>query len=152
MTEFAEVPATNIEFLEPYLRRCWKQAKPNTSGTHPRFQDFVFAREEARIPYGATMQEIFEKAKSAPPPRTAVAKYGAGSLRTLLAALCRELQQFHGDDSFYVSGRAVAPLLGVSDVHVWRWLNTLVQDGILRLLKKHPPGSRMATEYRYVAD
>ena len=156
MPEFADLPATKIEFFKPYLKRWWKQAKPNTSGTHPRFwqswQDFVFAWEEARIPHGATMNEIFEKARAAPLPTKAVQKYGAGSLRTLLASLCRELQAFHGGNRFHLSGRAAGPLLGVSDVHAWRWLNTLEKDGIIRLLKKYPRGTRLAREYRYVAE
>ena len=79
-------------------------------------------------------------------------KYGAGSLRTLLASLCRELQHFHGDDRFPLSGRAAGPLLGVSDVQAWRWLNTLEADGIIRLLKKYPRGTRLARECRYEGD
>ena len=154
--EFADLPTTEIDPLKPYLRRWWKRAKPNTSGTHPRFEqswkDFVFAWEEARIPHGATMQELFELAREAAPPTKAVEKYGAGSLRTLLACLCRELQHFHGGDRFYLSGRAAAPLLGISDVQAWRWLNTLERDGIIRLLKTYPRGTRMAREYRYVGE
>ena len=154
--EFENLPTTEVDLFEPYLRKWWKEAKPNTSGTHPRFeqswQDFIFAWEEARIPFGATMQELFEKARETAPPTKAVEKYGAGSLRTLLASLCRELQHFHGDDRFHLSGRAAAPLLGVSDVQAWRWLNTLERDGIIRLLKKYPRGTRLAREYRYVAE
>jgi len=98
------------------------------------------------------MQELFELAREAAPPTKAVEKYGAGSLRTLLACLCRELQHFHGGDRFYLSGRAAAPLLGISDVQAWRWLNTLERDGIIRLLKTYPRGTRMAREYRYVGE
>jgi len=154
--ELAGIPATEIGFLKPYVRRWWKLAKPKTSGKHPTFeetwQDFVFAWEEARIPYGATMQAIFEKAKKAPPPTKAVERYGAGSLRTVLASLCRELQRFDGKGCFHLSGRTAGPLLGVSDVQAWRWLNTLEADRIIRVLKKYPRGTRLATEFRYVAD
>ena len=55
-------------------------------------------------------------------------------------------------DRFHLSGRAAAPLLGVSDVQAWRWLNTLKHDGIIRLLKKYPRGTRLAREYRYEGD
>ena len=98
------------------------------------------------------MQEIFDKAKAASPPSKAVAKYGAGSLRTLLASLCRELQRFHGDERFYLSGRVAGPRLGVSRVQAWRWLKTLERDGIIKPLTKHPRGKRLATEYRYLGD
>ncbi|MFC1596319.1 hypothetical protein ACFL5Q_00035 [Planctomycetota bacterium] len=96
--------------------------------------------------------ESAECCETAAPPSRAVETYGAGSLRTLLAALCRELQHYHGNDRFHLSGRAVAPLLGVSDVQAWRWLNTLEADGIIELLKKYPRGVRRAREYTYTGD
>jgi hypothetical protein len=154
LPEFAEVPATGIDFLQPYLRRWWKEAKPRTSGKHPQFwrswQDFVFAWEEARVPYGATMKAIFETACSTPPPKLAVEKYGQGSLRALLASLCRELQRYNGGDRFHLSGRTAAPLLGVSDTQAWRWLKQLERDEIIEPVKKYPKGVRKATEYRYL--
>ena len=154
--EFADIPATKIEFLKPYLRRWWKVAKPKTSGKHPYFpttwQDFVFAWEEARIPYGETMKAIFEKAHSTPPPKLAVEKYGRGSARALLASFCRELQQFNGSGSFFLSGRTTEPYFPVSAMQIWRWLNRLTQDGILRVVKKYPKGTRLATEYRYLPE
>jgi len=156
LPEFEKLASTEIEFLKPYLQEWWKRAKPHTSGKHPRFeqswQDFVFAWEEARIPYGATMQGIFDKAKNAVPPQKAVERYGAGSLRALLAALCRELQRYNGNRHFYLSGGIAGPQLGVSDVHAWRWVKSLEQDNIIRTVKKHPRGSRLATEYEYLGD
>lgn len=156
LPEFAEVPATGIDFLQPYLRRWWKEAKPRTSGKHPQFwrswQDFIFAWEEARVPYGATMKAMFEKARSTAPPKLAVEKYGEGSLRALLASLCRELQRYNGGDRFHLSGRTAAPLLGVSDTQAWRWLKQLEADRIIAPVKTYPKGVRMATEYRFLAD
>jgi len=156
MPEFADIPATRIGFLKPYLKRWWKMAKPHTSGKHPHFwtswQDFVFAWEEARVPFGATMQAIFDKARSTPAPKVAVERYGDGSLRALLASLCRELQRFNGGKSFFLTGRTAGPLMGVSDVHAWRWLKQLAEDHIIDPLKKHPRGKRLATEFCYLPD
>ena len=154
--ELAGIAATQIGFLQPYLKRWWRMAKPHTSGKHPHFhqswQDFVFAWEEARVPFGATMRAIFEKARSAPAPKLAVVKYGEGSLRAVLASLCRELQRFNGGKGFFLTGRTAGPLLGVSDTQAWRWLAQLVADGIIEPVRTYPRGTRLATEYRYVAD
>jgi hypothetical protein len=156
LPEFVGLPATKIDFLKPFLRQWWKKAKRRTSGKHPRFwqswRDFVFGWEEARVPYGATMRAIREKAESGPPPKVAVEKYGEGSLRTLLAALCRELQRFHGDKAFPLSGRMAAELLGVSPTQAWRWIGQLVQAGIIVPVKKYPRGKRQATEYDYLPE
>lgn len=156
MPEFANLPATKIDCLRPFLKLWWKLAKPHTSGKHAHFwqswQDFVFAWEEARVPYGATMQAIMEKACCCPPPRKAVEKYGEGSLRGLLAALCRELQRFNGDKPFHLSGRTAGPLIGVSDTQAWCWLKRLEKDKIIVPVKKYPRGKRLATEFRYVGD
>jgi hypothetical protein len=156
MPEFVGIPATEIDFLRPHLRRWWRMAKPLTSGKHPHFyrswQDFVFAWEEARVPHGATMRAIFDRARSAPAPKLAVEKYGAGSLRALLASLCRELQLANGGKSFPLTGRTAGPLLGVSDVQAWRWLKQLVKDRIIEPAKTYPRRRRMATEFRYLGD
>jgi hypothetical protein len=156
MPELASIPAAGINFLKPYLKRWWKKAKPRTSGNHPEFhqswQDFVFAWEEARIPYGATTQAIFEKARSSPAPKVAVEKYGEGSLRAILASLCRELQRSNGGDHFFLSGRTAGSLLKVSDVQAWRWLKQLQEDRIIEPVKVHPRGRRLAMEYRYLGD
>jgi hypothetical protein len=154
MPKFVDLPATQIEFLKPYLRHWWKLAKPSTSGKHPHFwqswQDFLFAWEEARVPHGATMKAILEKARSLPPPKLAVEKYGEGSLRALLASVCRELQRYNGEKPFPLTGRTVGPLIGVSETQGWRWLKTLAQDKIIVVVKEYPRGSRLGKEYRYV--
>jgi hypothetical protein len=153
---FAGIPTTQLDCLETYLQKWWTAAKPNTSGDHPHFReswkDFVFAWEEARIPYGETLKVAFERAQSAPPSRKAVAQYGEGSARTLLATFCRELQQLNDGEFFWLSGRDAGPLLGVADVHAWRWLRILQADKIIELLKKYPSGVRKACEYRYTGD
>ena len=98
------------------------------------------------------MQAIMQKARCSPPPRKAVEKYGEGSLRALLASLCRELQQFNGDGPFPLTGRIAGPLIGVSDTQAWRWLKRLETDEIIVPVKKYPRGKRRATEYRYLGD
>jgi len=154
--QFVNLPAAEIGFLKPYVRDWWKLAKPHTSGKHAEFwqswQDFVYGWEEARVPYGATMEGILQKARSSPPPRVAVEKYGQGSLRALLAALCRELQRLSGDKPFYLTGRTAGPLIGVSDTQAWRLLKTLEGDKIIVAVTKYPRGKRRATEYRYLHD
>jgi len=106
MPALAGLGARDIGFLQPYLKRRWKLAKPLTSGRHPHFsqswQDFVFAWEEARVSYGATMQAIFDRACPSPAPKVAIEKYGEGSRRALLASFCRELQRANGGDRFYL--------------------------------------------------
>lgn len=160
ISELAGIPATEIDFLKPSIREWWTLAKPHTSGKHPHFQqswqDFVFAWEEARIPFGATMKAIYEQAIARTPPRKAVEKYGARSCRTQLAALCRELQDSRrgsdGAGSFYLSGRTAATVLPVSDVQAWRWIRQLEADGIIKTIKTNARSTRLATEYRYLGD
>ena len=155
--ELAGTPATEIDCMKPYLQHWWKLAKPHTSGGHPHFHeswhDFKFAWEEARTPFGAAMQAIFEKACSRQAPQMAIEKYGEGSLKALLASLCRELQLCcNGSDRLYLASRTVGHLLGVSSTHAWRFLNTLEKDKIIEVVESHPRASRLATEYRYLGD
>lgn len=154
--EFAGISAGEIDFLRPSLKGWWKLAKPHTSGNHPHFheswQDFVFGREEARVPVGRTMQTFLEIARSQPANPKAVELYGAGSLRTLLANLCWVLQQHAGDKPFHLGGRTVAPLFGVSDSQGSRWIKTLEQDGFIRVEKAYPRGVRRATEWHFVGE
>jgi hypothetical protein len=151
--EFAGIPSTDIDFLRPYVKQWWKLAQPYTSGKHPYFhqswQDFVFAWEEARVPFGATMQAFWDEARAQPPPIVAVEKYGERSLRTLLASLCQVLQRHSPDKPFPLSVRLAGSLLGVSEIQASRWLKTLVADGIISAEKTYLRGYRLSNEYRF---
>jgi hypothetical protein len=98
------------------------------------------------------MQNTLEKARGSPPPKVATERYREGSLRALLAALCQELQRFHGKKPFPLSGRMAGELPGVSGTQAWRWLRQLDKDGIIVSVQKYPRGKRHATEYRCPAE
>jgi hypothetical protein len=69
-----------------------------------------------------------------------------------LASLCKVLQKHARDEAFPLGGRLVGPLLGISDVHAWRWLKRLEFDGIIKTAKTYPRGKRLATEWLYVGE
>jgi len=89
--EFSGVTSTSIEHLRPMVRRWWEAAMPFTSGTHAHFgeswKDFVFAWEEARVPYGATFRRLFDQARYRESPQKAINLYGKDTQRSLLVLL-----------------------------------------------------------------
>ena len=67
------------------------------------------------------------------------------SMRRLIA-LCGELQRRAGDQTFFLTGDAVGPLLGVSGRTARRYLTLLVNDQVLELVKRGH--TLVAPEYR----
>jgi hypothetical protein len=150
ISDLVDLPADD---LRPFLEEWFKMSLPNTRdkdfGT--TWGDFRYFWEECRFPYGTGVTEAFERAVAADPPPCAVQKYGRHSLKTRLAALCRELQKGAGDAPFYLGGEKAGELLEVNSVQGWRWLKRLCADGILDPVSKGSRGTG-ASEYRYLGD
>jgi hypothetical protein len=113
-------------------------------------KDFRFFWEETRYPYGTGIREVFERALATEPPALAVQKYGRGSLRTQLAALCRGLQEVAGDALFFLTCEDAGEMLGVHAAQAWRWLKQLEEDNIIRRVTRGSLATHRASEYRYL--
>ena len=123
--------------LKPYLRQ-WHQAalpKIRTKAFEDSWFDFAEGWSKVRHPMGSgPMGEILKRAVAAEPPAVAM-QYEQPALR-LLVSLCRELQREAGRRPFYLSVRTAAEQIGVSPSQAATWLNGLVIDGILKLVRK----------------
>lgn len=112
--------------------------------------DFLMAWSRVKIPKGATMTSIMQRALEAPLPKAAE-RYDEEPIRRLVA-LCRQLAQEAGGGPFYLACRTAAHLLGVSHVQANRWLFLLAHEGVIEQLTKGDRSTRKAAEYRYRGD
>jgi hypothetical protein len=137
--------------MRPIVKQ-WHQAALPFIGTQPfdeTWADFCIAWEKVKFPAGhGPIFMIYQQAMLNPVPRAAE-QYETDSLRRLVA-VCRELQHVAGEEPFYLDCRTAGALLGVSHVMAHKWLQVLVIDGVLRLVRRGTQGS--ATRYRYVGD
>jgi DNA-binding transcriptional regulator YhcF (GntR family) len=71
----------------------------------------------------------------------------------ILGGICRELQQAHGQNPFYLSARTGAEMLGVSPMTISRWLFLLEHDRWIRTVEKGgtAKGARKATRFFFLA-
>ena len=148
--ELVDLP---VDDLRPVVEEWLKMSLPNTKDKDfaTTWGDFRYFWEECRFPYGTGITEALERAVATEPPQCAVQKYGRGSLKTRLAALCRELQRVAGDAPFYLSGEKAGELLEVNPGQAWTWLRRLCSDRIIELVKTGGRGAG-ASEYRYLGD
>lgn len=71
-----------------------------------------------------------------------------------LVSLCRELQNYSGDGSFFLPTRNAGKVLGVDHSTAWRWLNLLVFEGWLEVVDAgcNKPGHWKSAHFRYLGD
>jgi hypothetical protein len=137
--------------LRPYVKWWHEVALPviTTKPFEETWYDFRNAWKSVKFPAGQEpIAMMYAQAISKKPPKC-TAQYQQPELRELVA-LCRELQEKAGSDSFYLAGRIAAEQIGVEHRTAARWLKMLCMDGIPRLAEQ---GTRhQASEYRYIVD
>lgn len=141
----------DAETLRPYVEWWHEVALPTitTKAFEETWFDFRNAWASVKYPVGEEpIAMMYAKAMSKPAPKCAE-KYSQPQLQSLIA-LCRELQDDAGPESFFLAGRTAADQIGVDHRTAARWLQMLRMDGILQLDEQ---GTRhQASEYRYLGD
>ena len=112
------------------------------------FMEYLNAYKLAKFPLGSVaLARALEAAKKNPLQADELTWADNPDLR-LLAALCRELQIFHGDEPFYLSNRMVQTIFN-HETHATgaKWLRSLC---VMRVLTEVVKGSGVrASRYRY---
>ena len=139
--------------LKPLVQEWHARALPyiRTKSFFETWADFAESWPKVKYPKGTSpMTAILERAVAADPPAVAT-QYEQDQVR-LLISICYQLQQEAGKRPFYLSARKAGELVGVTPRHALTWLNGLVADEVLKLVRKGGYGSRKANRYQYVAD
>ena len=112
------------------------------------FMEYLNAYKLAKFPLGSmVLAQAVEAAKKKPVLPAALAWTDNPDVR-LLAAICRELQIFHGDEPFYLSGRMVQRIFK-HDTHATgaKWLRSFC---VMQILKETEKGRGLkASRYRF---
>ena len=156
----SEVDPINVKAdrdrLKSILRQWHKRALSviATKDFASTWEAFFRCWPKVKFPRGSRcdMSDVLARAKAATAPAE-VAEYDDSPGFQLLACVCRELQRDAGDQPFFLACRTAGGLLGVDPTTASRWLNLLVQEGVLERLDHGPVGSRdRAFRYRYCGD
>jgi hypothetical protein len=142
----------DADSLRPIVKQWHTLALPHieTKDFTETWIDFLQAWPRVKIPKGATMEAVMQKALELPPPKIAE-QYEDGPIRRLIA-LCRQLASQGNGGTFYLSCRTAGELLGVSHVQANRWLFLLDHDKVVKQVSKGERGKRQAAEYRWIAE
>ena len=145
-----ELAGKDLEDLKPIVQRWHKLAMPiiKTKEFSETWIDFLQAWPRVKIPKGATMTTIMQKALEAPMPPVAE-RYEEERIQRLVA-LCYQLGREANGGKFFLSCRTAGSLLGVSHVVANRWLFLLDHDKVIKQLNKGNRGRREAAEYEYL--
>jgi hypothetical protein len=114
--------------------------------------DFRYGWKRVRCPWGqGVVEQAFSEAMNSLAPAAAL-RYESEPVR-LLVPLCAALQRACRADPFYLGCRTVARLLEIDHATAARWLEALVDDGVLAIVERGgmPDAPRSATRYRYGA-
>jgi len=107
-------------------------------------------------PQGAPVEYAYQVAMERPLPLIGEQLARKYSLRSLgeLVALCCALQELCADDNgiWFLGCRTAAEIIGVKHKLANKWLNLLVEAGVLEQVGEHVLGSRKAQRYRYIGD
>jgi hypothetical protein len=142
----AIMPGASPSELEPIVRQWHTAALPviRTKDWIESWVDFQTAWAAVKRPFGATMAEIVEAAKTQTPA-------GADAIAKL-TALCRTLQEHHGPGRAWpLSCRTAARIIGVGHDTAARILKLLCREGTIELVTPAGPREcRRAGEYLYL--
>jgi Bifunctional DNA primase/polymerase, N-terminal len=145
----------NPKDLREIVEQWYKLALPNirTKEFEETWIDFLKGWGRIKYPKGEEpMAQIFQSAIEMELPAIVIQKYPDNKNLQLLACLCNELQRAAGDNPFYLSARTAGRLLKVSPMSANRWLFLLVEDGIIKVIRKGGTAqtTRKATRYKYI--
>tara|TARA_Y100001933_G_scaffold264699_1_gene331921 strand:+ start:37639 stop:38802 length:1164 start_codon:yes stop_codon:yes gene_type:complete len=146
--EFKDKP---LRELKPFVLEWHRLGKPQMSGEHDAdstWAEFCTIWTAVKFPLGQGPLAEFMSLADAEPDPVCTAEYGERTTR--LIKLCRVLQQHSGNRPFFLSARAVSPLLGTNRTDAANQLKMLCVDGILERKTKGHTG--VASEYIYLGD
>jgi hypothetical protein len=109
--------------------------------------DFLYGWNNARQPYGATMQTILDKIDPETPLSVGILSLGYGTAGNQLVRVCEALQCHHGDEPFFISVRQAGDVLGIHFSDASKVLGALVADGVLTLVTRG--AGNKASRYRF---
>jgi hypothetical protein len=142
--------------LRPLVRQWYEQSAGylgDRSETYT-YMEFVSAWKAVRYAAGDDVVKLAWELVNREPPPPEAAQYDYPRVGMLIA-LCRQVQHENKlsgrGDHFYLSGRKVEGLLGVTQPTVAKWFNMLVEDGVLEIADaggEFRKGRRMARGYR----
>ena len=107
--------------------------------------DFERAWNSVRVPEGAWLAKIMQDFEAEPLPTGLPGDYEHST--QLLLRVCIRLQRASGNESFYLSARTAAEVLGIHHTSAAAMLNGLVADGVLLLVRRGSFEDRTASEY-----
>jgi hypothetical protein len=147
-----ELAGAEVDDLRSIVERWHTRALPyiRTKSFTDTWIDFIHAWPVVKIPKGATMASIMQKALDGPMPKVAE-QYEDGPIRRLVA-LCHQLDREAGGKAFFLSCRMAGELLGVHYVQANRWLFLLDHDKVVKQLNKGDPARRRAAEYQWIEE
>jgi len=127
----------------------WEAAsQPFLRPGHDYFTEALAKLDCVTVPKGETLLAAFERAKTKSPP--AKVMISPNQELRLLASLCRELQEWAGDQPFMLCQKSVANLFGHSSHrNISNWIKGLKTLDVLRLAESW--GWRKAARYFYIA-
>jgi len=143
--------------LEQYLCIWHKLALPNI-----RTKEFSESRIDFLISWGRVrykvgdlpIMQLFLEVTKMKATETIREKYSDTPKLQTLAMLCRLLQSQPGTETFFLSCRKTAELLGISPMQASRYFFLMQKDGFLKEIEKgggeHNP--RKASRYKYLGD
>jgi len=145
-----EARALRADLLKPIVHHWWQLALPKIR-TKDWFETWgAFSRAwERAIPFGggAELNEIIDLARRAGCPEELRSEFGT-HICGLVAAICRELALRRRGD-FWLSNRALARVLGISQPTANSYLNALIGSRVIRKVEE-PVRGKSATVYRYL--
>ena len=140
-------PQQHIDLHKQWIERADQFLRPEHSKEY-YFMEYLNAYKLAKYPLGSfVLAHALEAAKKKPISPDVLTWAKTPDVR-LLAAICRELQNFHGDNPFFLSGRMVQKIFK-HETHATgaKWLRSLCVMQVLEEIKK---GIGMkASRYRF---
>ncbi len=125
----------HMSYIEAWAKflDCWDKVKYASGG--------ALAEARAKLP---TWMTPWKKSKIPHADR-----YPDDKMRMLLA-LCYELQQIAGDDTFYLASRDAGSVIGTSAPTANAFIKMLIRDRVLMLVEPHT--THRARRLRFVSD
>ena len=143
----AALKNADVNCLEPCVERWHRLALPvlREKDFFATWMEFVYGWDRVKVPKGeGVMERILANAR-AEPVQDPLLK--TDNMK-LLAAICRELQQLHGKQPFWLSTPMLETIFSVDRKTAWLWMDYLRRFG---WLEKVECGNRIrANRYRYI--
>ena len=145
--ELADLP---VKELKPIVREWHQKALPviGTKSFMDTWADFTYGYKRVKWPKGDdTLEKAVQLALKAQDILPEAEDYDSTEGQYLIR-ICYELQKLQGKEPFWLSCRSAGGILGVSHETANKYLQMLVTDDVLKVLKEHT--SNEATRFKYI--